>query len=308
MAETQIVFLILPHLHLLDLAGPDQVFLEAKDYGTAIRLRYCSFTQAVHTSTGLPFGALENFSNITFNAGDYLFVPGADMKYLLSDALKQEKELINWFKAAYTEGVFIGSICTGAFFLAMTGLLDGRKCTTHWKHATRLKTLYPKTLVQENILFVEDERVLTSAGVTAGIDLALFILSRLRDDLTSFKVARELVVYNRRIGSEAQMSIYMQYRNHIHSGIHAVQEWLLEHLSQKPNLMTLAEIACMSPRNLTRIFKKETGITINDYITLLRKEKLNILLKNPDMTRAQIANACGLKSERQLSRLLKYEV
>jgi transcriptional regulator GlxA family with amidase domain len=152
---------------------------------------------------------------------------------------------------------------------------------------------------------VEDKGIYTSAGVTAGIDLALHIVSVLKDDNFSFKIARELVVYNRRSGSDAQQSIHLSYRNHIHSGIHKVQDWLQDNLNKALNIIDLAAIANMSDRNFTRIFKKETSLTVHEYITLLRKERLTALLKNPDLSRQQIAQQCGLASERQLSRLIK---
>jgi transcriptional regulator GlxA family with amidase domain len=130
-------------------------------------------------------------------------------------------------------------------------------------------------------------------------------VSQLKDDLFSYKIARELVVYMRRKGNESQQSVFLQYRNHIHVGVHRVQDWLQEHINQKTNLEELAEIACMSSRNLTRVFKRETSLSIHDFITLLRKEKINELLKNPDLTRLQIAQKVGLQSERQLMRLIK---
>jgi transcriptional regulator GlxA family with amidase domain len=304
MASTKIVFLILPHLHLLDLAGPDQVFLEATDYGADIDVIYASFTNNLSTSTLLPLGTIEHFSNINIQSGDFIFVPGADIKYLQSTELDPEKALMDWVRNGYKNGAYLCSICTGAFFLAKTGLLDGKKCTTHWKRTAELQSFYPKTKVLENILFTEDERIFTSAGVTAGIDMALHILSILKDDLFSFKVARELVIYQRRSGNQEQKNIFFEYRNHIHTGIHNVQEWLIENIHEKPSIYHLADIACMSGRNLTRVFKKETGITINDYITLLRQEKIKELLKKPDLTRSQMAYLCGLKSERQISRLI----
>jgi transcriptional regulator GlxA family with amidase domain len=305
MATTKIVFLILPHVHLLDLAGPDQVFLEAKDYGADIEVIYASFTSKLATSTGLPLGQVMHFSSIPINVGDFIFIPGADIKYLQSTELHHEKALIRWITEGYEKGAYLCSVCTGAFFLGITGLLNGKKCTTHWKRTAELQTFYPKARVVENILFTEEDRIFTSAGVTSGIDMALHILGTLKDDLFSFKVARELVIYQRRTGDQQQTNILWDYRNHIHTGIHNVQEWLMDNIHAKTSIHNLAEIACMSSRNLTRVFKKETSITINDYITLLRKEKIKELLKKPDLTRAQIAKECGLKSERQLTRLLK---
>lgn len=305
MAVTKIVFLLLPHIHLLDLAGADQVFLEAIDHRADLEIAYCSLSDEIHTSSHIPLGNVGHFSEITFQPGDYLIVPGAEVSYLLSSEFVKNTSVFAWLHTAYAQGAYVCSICTGAYVLALAGLLDGKKCTTHWKHTERLQTQFPRAQVQENILFTEDERILTSAGVTSGIDLALYIVSRLKDDLFSYKVARELVIYMRRQGNQAQQSVYLQYRNHIHSGIHKVQDWLQEHTEQKASLVDLAEIACMSTRNLTRIFRKETGISINEFITLIRKEKINELLKNPDTTRSQIARQCGLKSERQVARLLK---
>jgi transcriptional regulator GlxA family with amidase domain len=302
---TKIIFLILPKIHLLDLAGPDQVFNEAICHGANIQLEYCSFEDNVQSSTTMPFGKLKHFSKLKIDNGDYIFIPGAEVSFLNSRKMKTQRELIAWVRDAYAKGAYVCSICTGAFFLAMTGLLDGRKCTTHWKRTAELKTIYPAIVLQENILFTEDERIFTSAGVTAGIDMALHIVSRIKDDNFSYKVARELVIYVRRQGNESQLSIYMSYRNHIHSGIHSVQDYLLEHIDKKITLNELADIAFMSSRNLTRIFKKEIGISINEYINLIRKDRIMELMKNPDITRAQMAKQCGLKSQRHVTRLIQ---
>ncbi|GAB3519711.1 GlxA family transcriptional regulator [Emticicia fontis] len=301
---TKIVFLVLPEIQLLDLAGADQVFYEAKCYGSDLEIQYCSFENDIKTSTLLPIGKVKDIHEITFKSGDYLIIPGAETPYLLSEEFRAKTEVFEWLKMAYTQKVILCSVCTGAFVLAIAGLLDGRKCTTHWKRTAQLQALFPKTEVIENILFIEDEHILTSAGVTSGIDLALHIVSKLEDEFFAYKVARELVIYMRRQGNHAQQSIFLQYRNHIHSGIHKVQDWLQDNIHQKSSLPDLAE-ACMSTRNFTRVFKKETGISVNDFTTLIRKEKIKALIKKPDMTRSQIARQCGLKSERQIIRLLK---
>jgi transcriptional regulator GlxA family with amidase domain len=305
MTHTKIVFLVLPRVHLLDLAGAVQVFHEAMDYDADISIEYCSFGDEITTSAEFPMGKLKYFDKINLQAGDYLFIPGAEVDYLVSKRMTAQKELLQWVRSAHTNGVNVCSVCTGAFFLGLTGLLNGRKSTTHWKRTAELKRRFPAVHLMEDILFTEDERIFTSAGVTAGVDLALFILSRLTDDNLSYKVARELVVYVRRTGSESQHSIFMKYRNHIHSGIHKVQDYVHENIQKKVSLIQLADKACMSPRNLTRTFKKETGVTVNEYTTLIRKEMLREFVKNPDMSRKQMARECGLKSERQVIRLLK---
>jgi transcriptional regulator GlxA family with amidase domain len=305
MAKVKIIFLILPHIHLLDLAGPDQVFHEAIEQGAELTIEYCSINQPVFTSSRLGIAKLKKFSKVKICRGDYVVVPGAEVAFLLSKHIPFEKEIGQWLQTGYANGAYIGSVCTGAFFLARMGLLNGRKCTTHWKRTKELKERYPAINLAEDILFAEDERIFTSAGVTAGIDMALHIISRLKGEHFSFKIARELVVYMRRHGSDAQQSVFMNYRNHLHTGIHNVQDYVQENINKKITLSLLADIACTSPRNLTRLFKKETGITVNYYITLIRKELLLKLAENPELTRKHMASLCGLKSERHVIRLIQ---
>lgn len=303
--ETQIIFLVLPQIHLLDLAGPDQVMLEAVDYGAKISIKYCSIEDSINTSNLLPIGKLSHFKKITPKSGDYIIIPGCEKDYLLSAKFAKEKELFGWLKKSHELKVNICSICTGAYVLAVAGLLDNRKCTTHWKHTARLKEKFPKAQVMDNILFTEQDGIYTSAGVTSGIDLAMHIVAKLTNDNTAYKVARELVVYIRRQGNDSQQSIFLKYRNHMHSNIHKLQDWLQTNINKKSTLDDMAAIANMSTRNLTRIFKKETGISINEFVTLIRKDKIKELLKNPDITREQIARQCGLKSERQVIRIIQ---
>ncbi|MFD2570533.1 GlxA family transcriptional regulator [Spirosoma soli] len=200
-------------------------------------------------------------------------------------------------------GVYLCSICTGAFMLAQAGLLDGRKCTTHWKRLDELQTTYPHLLAQHDRLFVKDGNVYTSAGVTAGIDLALAMLEEQQGPLFASKVARELVVYYRRSGTSSQNSIYLDYRNHVNGAIHQMQDWLIAHLETRPTLDDLAEVANMSTRNLTRTFRKETGTTINAYTTLLRLEVARTLAQQSSLTMEAIAAKCGFQDARQLRRI-----
>lgn len=305
MAHTRIAFLILPQLHLIDLAGPLQVFHEAIEMGADLSIDYCSTGEELITPSQFPIGKLKHFTELKLVAGDYLFVPGSLTSYLVSKKLAAQKELFAWVRTQHANGVNVCSVCTGAFFLAQAGLLNGRKCTTHWQKTAELKQRFPAINLVEDVLFTDDDGIYTSAGVTSGIDLALFLVSKLTNENISYNVARELVVYVRRRGSESQQSIYMKHRNHIHSGIHKAQDYLQENLKQKVSLSQLADSACMSVRNLTRTFKKETGITVNEYTSLLRKELLKRLSANPGVNRKQMAMQCGLKSERQVIRLLK---
>jgi transcriptional regulator GlxA family with amidase domain len=305
MTKTRIVFLVLPRVHILDLAGPLQVFQEAMEHGGDLSVEFCSVQHEVSSSIELIINNLQHFSNVKFSSGDYLFIPGAEVRYLISAEARAQRELMDWIREAHGAGTTICSVCTGAFLLAESGVLNGLKCTTHWKRTAELQQRYPAVKVIDDILFTEDNRIMTSAGVTAGVDLALEVVSRLTNELVSYRVARELVVYMRRTGSDSQQSVFMKYRNHIHTGIHKAQDYLQENIHQRVSLGQLADTTCMSPRNLTRSFKRETGITVNEYVTLIRKNMLKEFSKDPNMSRKQMARQCGLKSERQVIRLLQ---
>lgn len=303
----KIVFVISPKTHFLDLAGPDQVFFESIFFKAPFELEYASFaTEEAGTASGLRFTGLKHYKDLELKKGDYVFIPGMDTEVLTGQHSVSMKPLFNWLSARYEQGVNICSVCTGAFLLAASGLLNGKPCTTHWKYTNKLQRLFPKLKVQENVLFTEKDGVFTSAGVASGIDLALYIVEQEMGPYFANKVAREIVLYIRRDANESQQSVFLSYRNHIHAGVHTVQDWLVENLDKKTTLPQLARLANMSTRNFTRVFKKETDITIGDYIALLRQEKIKEMLKKPDLSRPQMARQLGLKSERQLSRLIKH--
>lgn len=299
------VFLVLPHVHILDLAGADQAILEAIDYDADFEIAYCGIGKDIHTTSGLPFGKIPHYSEIALKKDDFLLIPGASYTYLASEDFLQSKDLFEWIRVQYAKGVNLCSICLGAFVLAETGLLNKKKCTTHFKKTSELQKRFPSVKVQENTLFTDEGNIYTSAGVAAGIDLMLYIIEKLKGSQFAYLVARELVVYNRRSGQDSQESDFFKFRNHIHTGIHKVQDCIVENIHEKHNLCDLAEISNMSERNFTRIFKKETGITVNDFITNIRLVKAKELLKNPDLSKAEIAHKVGLQSEKQLTRILK---
>lgn len=302
---TKFVFLLLPNIHILDLAGADQAIHEAIEYGADFEIVYCGLNRDITTTSGLPFGHVPHFTEISMQKGDFLMIPGSSFNYVTSSDFKKELPLFTWIQQAYAKGVSVCSICMGAFVLAESGLLHGKSCTTHFKKTKDLQNRYPSLRVIENILFTDQDNLYTSAGIVAGIDLTLHIIEKLKGSYFAHKVARELVIYHRRKGSDSQQSELMSFRNHIHSGIHQVQDHLVENIHIKSNLTALAEIAHMSERNLTRIFKKETGVTIHDYITTIRINKAKDLLKNPDLSKINVANLVGLESEKQLSRIMK---
>lgn len=301
----RIIFLLSEGTNLFDFSGIAQVFYEAIAHGLDAGMVYCAHTQQLESAPGLSIGKLTDFRKLVPGKNDILFIMSADPKFMLAKNFNPPADLLNWIATAHSNGARVSAICNGAFLLARTGLLNGVKCTTHWKRTKELKEKYPYADVQENILFVEDKGLITSAGATSGVDVALHILSELKDDYFTYKISRELVVYTRRSGNHAQNSVYLSYRNHMHSAIHKVQDWLHVNLQKHSSLYELARMANMSERNFTRVFKRETGVTVNDYITRLRLEKIKQMQKHPNYSRKEMAKACGLQSERHLARLLR---
>ncbi|HVS95559.1 MAG TPA: DJ-1/PfpI family protein [Puia sp.] len=302
----KIVFFVPPGVHMLDMSGPSQAFLAAGQLLSGYPIRYCSFRPEIADSTGLKLCSLAHYASIALSPADHLFIPGFSSALLLSDSDKNAWEgVYQWLRNAASAGVRICAVCTGAFVLAKAGLLDGRSCTTHWAFVPLMRRQFPRIAVKEDVLFVQDSTIYTSAGISSGIDLALHLLETDHGPLLAHKVAHELVVYFRRSDSHSQLSVYLDYRNHLHPGIHRLQDWLIEHLDRKMTIDDMARMVNMSSRNLTRTFKHQTGISINRYLTLLRLELADNLRHSPGMTMREIACRCGFSNERQLQRILK---
>ncbi len=301
----KVAFIIPPTVELLDLSGPVQVFTEAKVNGMEIDIEFYQYSENPVSTAGLSFEKLENYSNAKLKEGDFVFVPGMDNDYVNSIPFKSELKFFNWLKECAAKRITVCSICSGAFALGHAGLLKDTECTTHWRRVKALQIQFPQAKVIADILYIKSNNIYTSAGISAGIDLALAILEDLKGPLFTHKVARGLVVYHRRSGKHKQQSIYLDYRNHINPQVHEVQDYLIENLSKENSIETLADIVGMSARNLSRVFKEKTGSTVLEYLTLLRKEYANTMLNNPDYTIEYIASQCGFKTARQLQRILK---
>ena len=262
-------------------------------------------TAEVESSAGLFFSNLKPFSSYCLSKGDYIFIPGIDYS-LLSDSgfLESIQDFFEWLNIQYSAGTNICSVCTGAFLLAEAGLLNHKACTTHWKYFSRFATKFPETELKRNRLFVEDSGIYTSAGVSSGIDLSLFILEKLYGQKFAFEIAKITVVYFRRGSNDPQLSVFLQYKNHLEDRVYAAQQYIFEHLSEKLQLEAIADHVNMSPRNLTRLFKKTTGITIGEYLKKVRAERANHLLSTGHKL-DYVAAQCGFDSDKQLRRLLK---
>jgi transcriptional regulator GlxA family with amidase domain len=288
------------------MSGPSQAFLAAGELLSGYPIEYCSFCEEIVDSSGLHLAHLAPYAQVEVQAGDHVFLPGYSSSLIRANSHAEEwAGVYVWLRRKAAEGVRICSVCTGAFVLARAGLLEGKACTTHWQMIPLFRQLFPDIEVREDALFVQEGNIYTSAGITSGIDLALHLLEAAHGPLLAHKVARELVIYVPRSGRHSQDSIYLSYRNHLHPGIHRLQDWLIENLDRKVTIDTMAEMVNMSSRNLTRTFKLQTGISINHYITLLRLELAGNLRFAPGITMREIAGRCGFANERQLQRILK---
>jgi transcriptional regulator GlxA family with amidase domain len=304
----QCVFTIPPKVHVLDICGPMQIFYEALEYGAPVKLLFSNIhasENSIESSCSLYFSHLEDFNSFDLKKGDLVFIPGLE-SYLLSDNrfLCSSKPFQNWLTEQYNKGVTICSICTGAYLLAEAGLLNDKECTTHWRYIDRFANRYPLAKVQQNRLFVHSGNLFTSAGVAAGIDLSLFLVEQLFGAHFAAQIAKEVVVYLRRTAFDPQLTAFLQHRNHINNRIHSVQDILGQSLDKKLNIESLAEQVYMSGRNLTRLFKKTTGVTIGQYVDQLRLERARQMMREGHTIQAA-AEVCGLKSSNQLRRLLK---
>jgi transcriptional regulator GlxA family with amidase domain len=292
----RIVFALFPGCEMMDVAGPLQAFHEAAGFGVPYEIVHAAATPTVRTAQGLELAGLAPLPDV--GPDDRVIVPG----YTLAET-RPPRALVAWVRRAAAAGAEVCSVCTGTFVLGEAGLLDGRRCTTHWKRVRELQQRFPRATVVGERLFVEDGPVMSSAGIVSGIDMALALLERDGGPVLASSVAREMVVYMRRDGGHAQESVYLDYQTHLSPGVHVVQQHLVGHPESTERLADLARMAGMSERSLTRAFRRATGISVHAYRERLRLERANDLMQNPTLTMDAIAAACGYADARQLRRI-----
>ncbi|SMG09201.1 Transcriptional regulator GlxA family, contains an amidase domain and an AraC-type DNA-binding HTH domain [Marivirga sericea] len=296
-----------PNVHLLDVNGPAHIFYEAREFGANVDLHFVSMSDKseIESSAGLFFSKLTDFDSFELSKNDFVIVPGLEFE-LLSDNtfLKESKPFFDWLHLQYKNGVNICSICTGTFLLAESGILNGKECTTHWRYTSKLANKFPEINIQKDRLFVAKDNLYTSAGVSSGIDLALYIVENLFGSKLSSDIAKEAVIYFRRSEADSQLNIFLQYRNHLDSRIHNAQDYMIKHICTAFTIQDIAEKVNMSMRNLTRLFKKTTGVTIGTYLEKLKVDRALQLLSEKNKVDT-VAKLCGYKNSNQLRTLLK---
>ena len=230
---------------------------------------------------------------------DIFLLPGGFNAWQVS----RNKELIHRIRLKAEKAKQIVSVCNGAFILAACGFLKGKKATTHWHAATRLAESFPDIDVCADAIYICDGHVLTSAGVTAGIDLALSMVEDHHGSSLAMDVARMLVLYLRRPGRQSQFSAPIELRAKAGKRFRDLYDWISENMEQHITVESLADHVAMSPRNFSRIFTRKTGSTPGRYVESVRLSRARELLESSDMSMEAIAEACGFVREERLRRV-----
>jgi len=294
--------LAFPSVQLLDVAGPLQVFASANDL----------VTEAGGVPPYAPRVVAQGGLGVTASAGlalataplpsldaalDTLVIAGGQgVQDAAADPL-----LVDWVRARAMRARRVASVCTGAFLLAAAGLLDGRRAVTHWSVCAELARRFPAVHVEPDPIFIRDGAVWSSAGVTAGIDLALALVEQDLGGTVALAVARYLVVFLKRPGSQAQFSAALSLQA-ADDRFAALHEWIGDHLAGDLSLCTLARQAGMSERSFIRHYTKATGRTPARAVERLRMEAVRRLLSDTRLPTKRIAARCGFGSEETMRR------
>ncbi|MDH6223867.1 DJ-1/PfpI family protein [Streptomyces sp. MJP52] len=296
---TRVVFLLVPGVHLLDLAGPAQVFSTAAGFGHPYALSYVAEQPRITTAQGLPVAADLEWPSL--GPGDLIVVPGwrttgrpgsPGIGGTVLDALR----------AHHARGGTVASVCAGAEALGRAGLLDGRTCTTHHDVQEELARRHPKAVVVRDVLFTTDDRVITSAGIASGIDLALHLVAVRHGPAVAARVARQMVVYARRNGDQPQDSVMLRHRSHLDDVVHRAQDIVDARFDRPLRLPELAAAVGVGERTLSRHFTRATGLTPLRYQQALRLERAEHLIGHGATVDAA-ARSVGFEDPRMLRRL-----
>jgi transcriptional regulator GlxA family with amidase domain len=302
-----IVFLAAPETQILDVAGPYQVFVRAAELYLkerpklappySVALVATSGSRSIRTNCGLGLVGSETYRSWK-GAIDTLLVAGGTGL----DRAAKDARLLAWLRHRASQARRFGSICTGAFLLASAGLLKGKKATTHWRWAAELARRCRETTVDPDPIFIRDGNLYTTAGITAGMDLALALVEEDLGSAMALGVAREMVLYLRRPGGQSQFSTTLALQATDRKPIAELQAWVVDHLDEDLAVERLAARSHMSPRNFARVFRKETGLTPARYVERIRVEAARRRLEETRANIDRVARECGFGSPESLRR------
>ncbi len=282
----------------LDVTGPYEVFAAAGAGAYSIEL-VAPGAGSVRAGSGLDLVATVALADITGPIDTFL-VAGGDAPGVR--AVAGDARLLAEVRRVAARSERVASVCSGAFVLAAAGLLDGRRATTHWTACEELARRYPQISVDPDPIFVRDGAVATSAGVTAGIDLALAFVEEDCGHATAMAVARRLVVFLKRPGGQAQFSATLATQADDHDDLGELQVWIAEHLDEDLAVSRLADRVAMSPRHFARIFRAATGTTPARFVALARIEAARRRLEESEVGVEAIAHECGFGTAETMRR------
>ena len=312
--DRTVVHVVVDRLHLLDLAGPVEVFRTANLLGASPRYRNLvvspdgASVRSDSAVTVLPDASIADVlgsrqhrdADGTDGIHTLVVVGGLGVHDHLGDQAVRDGLV-----ALAERAERVTSVCTGALLMADAGLLRNRRATTHWASVDELAELSPTTLVEEDPIYVRDGHVWTSAGVTSGIDLALALVEEDHGIDLAHQVAAWLVVFAQRPGGQSQFSASTTARPARRRELRDLQHWMADHLADDLSVPALAERAGMSERTFARAFRDETGTTPAAYVESLRLEAARRLLETTDLTVAGVAREVGLRSPERLHRAVR---
>ena len=283
----------------LDVTGPMDVFSMANRFlapEDSYRLEVIGVERGVLTcSNGLVLNAHRHFSE-ALQTFDLLLVAGGPQAPFMDFGATFHA----WLRDACARGKRFGSVCSGAFILARAGLLEGRTVTTHWDDAAMLATLCPSTQVEADRLYVQDGELYTSAGVTAGIDLSLYLLGLDHGQDVALSVAKRLVVFTQRSGGQSQFSPFLTFHAEPSSAVARVQRYVLDNLTAELTIADLASAANMSVRNFSRVFGKEAKTTAGEFVERARVDAARVILESTRVPLKTVAYQCGFRDARHM--------
>ena len=304
------VFVVVPpRTLLLDIAGPMEVLRKTNLEQQRLRfvVRYVGPTPETMSSIGLALAGVEPLPE-TLPQGAMVVLPGAVGQVLGAAApagdadAAAEAAIVGWLAQKIQPGMRLVTICSGALLAARAGLLDGYECTTHHAAIDTLRQAAPAAKVRDNRLYVEDRERLSSAGITAGTDLMLALVAREAGHGVALAVARYLVIYLRRAGADPQLSPWLEGRNHLHPAVHRAQDAVAANPAAAWSVALLARLAATSPRNLSRLFNEQSGMSVTAYVNRMRIALARELLLGSPLDIEHVAERAGYGSARQFRR------
>jgi transcriptional regulator GlxA family with amidase domain len=294
--------LVFPSVQLLDATGPLQVFASANDFAVEAGkpppydLRVVTQDAvSINASAGVGLATVP-LPQIGSDVDTLMIAGGQGVKAAAANPV-----LVDWVRQRTKDARRVASVCTGAFLLAASGALDGKRAATHWSVCAEFAQRFPSVRVESDPIFVRDGSVWTSAGVTSGIDLALALIEQDLGRAAALAVARYLVVFLKRPGGQAQFSATLSLQT-AEDKFGALHEWINQHLAEDISLPALARQAGMSERSFSRHYAEETGLTPARAVEQLRVEAARRLLLETGLPVKRISRRCGFGSEETMRR------